>query len=76
MIITKSGAPWRRVAALFVGAALLLTLGVLQVSADVVKLKDGTVLEGEVKKMGSSYQIKTKDGQYKLIRADEVESVA
>jgi tetratricopeptide (TPR) repeat protein len=61
--------------ALAVAGALFLAVGVLHVSADVVKLKDGTVLEGEVKKIGSSYQVKTKDGQHKLIRADDIESI-
>src|SRR5687767_1761039 len=75
MIITKSGASWRRIAAVFVGVALLLAVGVLQVSADGVKHKDGTDLEAEVKKEGSSYQIKTKDGQYKFTRADDVKSI-
>ncbi len=66
---------WRPVAALMLGIAMLMSLAVLNASADVVKLKDGTVIEGEVKRMGSSYQIKTPDGQYKLIRVDDVESI-
>lgn len=66
---------WARLAALALTAGVLLGVGVLQAFADVVKLKDGTVLEGEVKKMGGSYQIKTRDGLYKVIRADDIESI-
>ena len=72
--------PWSRssllrLAALASAAVLFLATAVLSVSADVVKLKDGTVLEGEVKKIGASYQITTKDGQHKLVRADDIESI-
>ncbi len=68
-------APWHRLAALLTAIALLLTVAAIQVSADVVKLKDGTVIEGEVTRVGSSYQIKTKDGQQRLIRASDVEAI-
>ena len=68
-------ASWARLAAFATGLALLAGVAALHAQADVVKLKDGTVLEGEVKKMGGSYQIRTKDGQYRLIKAADIESV-
>ncbi len=40
-----------------------------------MKLKDGTVLEGEIKKMGGSYSIKTKDGALKMVPGADVISI-
>jgi S1-C subfamily serine protease len=76
MIRTQNGLSWARLLALTIAAVLFLGMAGLHVFADVIKLKDGTVLEGEVKRIGSSYQVTTKDGQHKLIRADDIESIS
>ncbi|MEM8875764.1 MAG: trypsin-like peptidase domain-containing protein [Planctomycetota bacterium] len=59
-------------------AALLIAVVGLNLSyalAGTITLKDGTVLEGDVKKVGSSYTIKTTDGDFKMVSGDDVESV-
>jgi len=38
-------------------------------------LHDGTVYEGEIKKLGTSYSIKLKDGSLKLISATDIQSI-
>ncbi|HEX8339916.1 MAG TPA: trypsin-like peptidase domain-containing protein [Tepidisphaeraceae bacterium] len=40
-----------------------------------VTLKDGSVVEGEVKKLGGSYSIKTADGQTRLVPGGDVVSI-
>ena len=69
-----------RLAPLAVLATLAVVLMVLavnaaRVAADVVHLQDGTTIEGEVKKIGSTYQIKTVDGQYKFIPESKVAKI-
>ena len=39
-----------------------------------LKLKDGTTLEGDVKKLGGSYSVRLKDGTTKLVPASDVVS--
>ena len=69
-----------RVATLGLLACLALVLATLalnaeRAAADTVHLRDGSVLEGEVKKLGSSYMVKTLDGQMRLINESEVTKV-
>ena len=45
------------------------------VMADSVKLTDGTVYEGEIKKIGSTYQIITADGQYKFVPESRIAEI-
>ena len=52
-----------------------LAVGVARVSADVVHLEDGTTITGEVKKIGSSYMIKTPDGRMQLVPEAKVTKV-
>ncbi len=61
----------RLVSVLLLALALLANVAL----AATVKLKDGTVLEGEVKKMGGSFSVKTKDGALKLIPANDIQSI-
>ncbi len=54
---------------------VLMAFLVALAPAATVKLKNGTVVEGEVKKMGGSYSVKTKDGTLKLIPANDIDSI-
>lgn len=53
----------------------LLALACASLLAGKITLNDGTVIEGEIKKTGGSYTVKTKDGALKLISAKDVASV-
>ncbi|MFT3787165.1 MAG: hypothetical protein QM770_13515 [Tepidisphaeraceae bacterium] len=55
--------------------ALLLAATVNLAGASRVELKDGTVLNGEVKKMGGSYSVRLPDGSSKLISASQIKSI-
>ncbi|HEY0008315.1 MAG TPA: tetratricopeptide repeat protein, partial [Tepidisphaeraceae bacterium] len=50
-------------------------LFVAAASAGTLKLKDGTTLEGDIKKLGGSYSVKLKDGSMKLVPGSDVVSV-
>ncbi len=56
-------------------AVLVVAFLALIAGADVVTLKDGTVLEGTVIKTGSGYWIKTTDGKTQTVPLSQVKSV-
>jgi tetratricopeptide (TPR) repeat protein len=62
-----------KLAAAFVAAALLSLSGPL--IADVLTLKDGTRLDGDVKRTDAGYQIKLADGSVRQVRADQIASI-
>ena len=63
----------RRLAA---AAALVAILGfALTSSADVVHLKDGSRLDGDVKKGPAGYTVKMADGTVKTVSSDQVKSI-
>ena len=62
----------RRIAAI---AIVLMTFFISATFAAKVTLKDGTILAGEVKKLGGSYSIKGADGAMKLVSAGDVASI-
>lgn len=68
--------PWRSLRRVGLGCLLLALIGLnLPVAlGGTLTLKDGTVLEGDIKKIGSSYSVRTTDGQFKLIPENQVES--
>ena len=53
--------------------ALLVCCTIVVAANTKLKLKDGTVLEGEVRRLGSSYTIKLPNGSLRLIAAKDVE---
>ena len=69
--------PWLSCRRLMLGGLLLalLALNIPLALAGTITLKDGTVLEGEIKKLGSSYTVRTTDGQFKMVAEDQIESV-
>jgi S1-C subfamily serine protease len=64
----------RNVISIFVGIVVLLAL-LSTAPADVVKLKNGTSVEGTVIKFGNQYRVKVADGTTKIINESDVVSV-
>jgi Flp pilus assembly protein TadD len=57
-------------------AALILVFGLaLTASADVVHLKDGSRLDGDVKKGAAGYTVKMADGTVKTVSSEQVKSI-
>ena len=56
-------------------ALIVLALAASVASADVVLLKDGTTLEGDVKRSPDGYKVTQPDGTQKLLAFDEVKSI-
>src|SRR5438045_5371239 len=57
-------------------AALITILGLgLTASADVVHLKDGSRLDGDVKKGPAGYTVTMADGKVKTVSSDQVKSI-
>lgn len=59
----------------FVACVLVLLACVVFADAATVKLKDGTVIEGEVKKVGGSFSVKDSSGSLKLIPSADILSI-
>src|SRR3954447_18128063 len=60
----------------FVSITLAAALLVSAALADIVTLKDGTRLEGDVKKTDGGWTVTTKDGRTVNVAADKVKSIA
>jgi S1-C subfamily serine protease len=60
-------------AAIAAGSALALSS--LSAFGGTIKLKDGTVIEGEVRKLGGSYSVRTPDGKTQMIPAANIAEI-
>lgn len=80
VVMMKTNDAWQRLRRPMVGLAMCLIVLAFAVSpavSDTIKMSDGEELEGTLKPIGSgSYvQIKTEDGQIRLVSAAKIESV-
>src|SRR5256885_6708647 len=58
-----------------VASLLAVMLSAAPAIADVLTLKDGTRLDGDVKRNDAGYQIKLPDGSVRQVRADQIASI-
>src|SRR3982751_299839 len=59
----------------YTAASIVIALLATPALADVVHLKDGTRLDGDVKRGSSGYVLLTPDGKVQLIPTDQVKSI-